>query len=304
MAQQTINVGAAPNDGTGTPLRTAFQYTNSNFTELYTAVGPSGNNIVVPGTATITGNLTVDTNVLFVDAANNRVGIGTTSPAYAFQVNGRISYNAGIGEAADLTLSSSGTVLQLGAGSAWTETRHYVAGAEAMRLNSTGLGVGVSPSAKLHIQGAAAQAIFSVGSATDARHEYYRNSVLEGLIGWDANTMRVGAFQAGGKLELWSGGSTKATLDSSGNVGVGVSTFGTSAARVLSIATGTEPTTGPTGTVQWFTSTRSANNTIPAIFTEGSGVTNAAITNVTVTNKIALKVNGTIYYLLATTSAS
>jgi hypothetical protein len=110
--------------------------------------------------------------------------------------------------------------------------------------------------------------------------------------------------QAGGKLELWSGGSTKATLDSSGNVGVGVSTFGTSAARVLSIATGTEPTTGPTGTVQWFTSTRSANNTIPAIFTEGSGVTNAAITNVTVTNKIALKVNGTIYYLLATTSAS
>jgi hypothetical protein len=171
MAQQTINVGAAPNDGTGTPLRTAFQYTNSNFTELYTAVGPSGNNIVVPGTATITGNLTVDTNVLFVDAANNRVGIGTTSPAYAFQVNGRISYNAGIGEAADLTLSSSGTVLQLGAGSAWTETRHYVAGAEAMRLNSTGLGVGVSPSAKLHIQGAAAQAIFSVGSATDARHE-------------------------------------------------------------------------------------------------------------------------------------
>jgi hypothetical protein len=259
---------------------------------------------VVPGTATITGNLTVDTNVLFVDAANNRVGIGTTSPAYAFQVNGRISYNAGIGEAADLTLSSSGTVLQLGAGSAWTETRHYVAGAEAMRLNSTGLGVGVSPSAKLHIQGAAAQAIFSVGSATDARHEYYRNSVLEGLIGWDANTMRVGAFQAGGKLELWSGGSTKATLDSSGNVGVGVSTFGTSAARVLSIATGTEPTTGPTGTVQWFTSTRSANNTIPAIFTEGSGVTNAAITNVTVTNKIALKVNGTIYYLLATTSAS
>jgi hypothetical protein len=64
MSQQTINVGAAPNDGTGTPLRTAFQYTNSNFTELYTAVGPSGNNIVVPGNATITGDLTVDTSTL------------------------------------------------------------------------------------------------------------------------------------------------------------------------------------------------------------------------------------------------
>src|SRR6056300_789865 len=29
----------------------------------------------------VTGNLTVDTNTLFVNAANNRVGIGTTSPA-------------------------------------------------------------------------------------------------------------------------------------------------------------------------------------------------------------------------------
>jgi hypothetical protein len=93
-------------------------------------------------------------------------------------------------------------------------------------------------------------------------------------------------------------------VDAAGNVGIGVSTFGTSAAKVLSIGTGTEPTTGPAGSVQFFTSTRSANNTIPAIFTEGSGVTNAAITNTTVTNKIAIKVNGTIYYLLATTSAA
>jgi len=93
-------------------------------------------------------------------------------------------------------------------------------------------------------------------------------------------------------------------LDASGNLGVGVTTFGTSAAKVLAIGTGTEPTTGPAGTVQLFTSTRSASNTIPAIFTEGSGVTNAAITNTTVTNKIAIKVNGTIYYLLATTSAA
>jgi hypothetical protein len=63
MAQQTINIGTAPNDGTGTPLRTSFDYCNLNFTELYTAVGPSGNNIVVPGTATITGAATVGTTL-------------------------------------------------------------------------------------------------------------------------------------------------------------------------------------------------------------------------------------------------
>jgi len=35
MAKQTINIGAAANDGTGDPLRTAFDKINDNFTELY-----------------------------------------------------------------------------------------------------------------------------------------------------------------------------------------------------------------------------------------------------------------------------
>lgn len=37
MSQQVINIGAAPNDGTGDPLRTAFSKANANFTELYNA---------------------------------------------------------------------------------------------------------------------------------------------------------------------------------------------------------------------------------------------------------------------------
>ena len=35
MAQQTIGIGSAANDGTGDPLRTAFNKINDNFTELY-----------------------------------------------------------------------------------------------------------------------------------------------------------------------------------------------------------------------------------------------------------------------------
>jgi hypothetical protein len=79
MAKQTINIGTAPNDGTGTPLRTSFDYCNLNFTELYTAVGPSGNNIVVPGTATITGDLTVATDRLKVVTGSTAVQIGATT---------------------------------------------------------------------------------------------------------------------------------------------------------------------------------------------------------------------------------
>ncbi len=37
MAQQTINVGALPNDGTGDPLRVAYEKINDNFDELYAA---------------------------------------------------------------------------------------------------------------------------------------------------------------------------------------------------------------------------------------------------------------------------
>jgi hypothetical protein len=35
MAQQIINIGASPNDGQGNPIRTAFNKTNENFSELY-----------------------------------------------------------------------------------------------------------------------------------------------------------------------------------------------------------------------------------------------------------------------------
>lgn len=36
MVKQTIDIGGSPNDGSGDPLRTAFDKTNSNFNEVYT----------------------------------------------------------------------------------------------------------------------------------------------------------------------------------------------------------------------------------------------------------------------------
>jgi hypothetical protein len=39
MAKQSINVGTTANDKKGDSLRAAFQKVNSNFTELYTALG-------------------------------------------------------------------------------------------------------------------------------------------------------------------------------------------------------------------------------------------------------------------------
>ena len=45
MAKQTINIGVSANDGTGDPLRNAFDKTNDNFNELYLALGDANNPI-------------------------------------------------------------------------------------------------------------------------------------------------------------------------------------------------------------------------------------------------------------------
>jgi hypothetical protein len=179
MSKQTINIGASPNDGTGTPLRTSFDYTNQNFTELYTAVGPSGNNIVVPGNATITGDLTVDTSTLKVDSTNNRVGIRTASPTEPLtidntsgvttggirvfgndQANSRIAVQNNGGQAYHLVagepgVSNNGFALydntaaatRLYVDNTGVQTWRNVGGVAgtAMTLNSTGLGIGASP---------------------------------------------------------------------------------------------------------------------------------------------------------------
>lgn len=53
MAQQTINVGASANDGTGDTIRDAFTKSNSNFTELYNLVAAAS--LVADDTAPVLG---------------------------------------------------------------------------------------------------------------------------------------------------------------------------------------------------------------------------------------------------------
>ena len=67
MAKQAINIGSSANDGTGDPLRTAFDKVNDNFTELYAATGAgSGQNISISGQKIISdnsnGNIQLDPN--------------------------------------------------------------------------------------------------------------------------------------------------------------------------------------------------------------------------------------------------
>ena len=91
------------------------------------------------------------------------------------------------------------------------------AGGTRMTLNATGLGVGVTPSAKLHVEGTGPQARFSVASASDARHEYYRNGVREGLLFWSANVIGLYATEASGELVLASANTIRVRINSAGD---------------------------------------------------------------------------------------
>lgn len=75
MAQQIINVGTEPNDGTGEPLRTAFIKINENFTETYNIAQASfdyANNINKIGEISFFGSTitTTNTNNIVIQTIN------------------------------------------------------------------------------------------------------------------------------------------------------------------------------------------------------------------------------------------
>ena len=219
--------------------------------------------------ATISGDLTVDTNVLKVDTTNNRVGINNASPAQALDVAGSVylSTNAtylygktsgglatrtfGINAANDVYVGSIDQSI--------SNIRFNSGGGDWAALNSTGLGVGVaSPGARLHVKSTNGLLINeSTGDVTGAGTTFLSLVDANGQAGYygfagDGSSSLSVWNKKSGSLLFATGNTLRATIDSSGNVGIGVSTFGTSAAKVLGLANATAPTTSPAGMGQLY----------------------------------------------------
>jgi len=122
MPKQTINIGSNANDGTGDPLRTAFNKINDNFAELY-GDDSSADTFTSPQitTPTITGTATID-NLIFNDSqistssnANlelNPGGTGTIELQAATNVTGALDVTGAATLDTSLTLATGATITE------------------------------------------------------------------------------------------------------------------------------------------------------------------------------------------------
>ena len=159
----------------------------------------------------VAGGLTIDTDTLHVDSTNNRVGIGTTTPAQALDVAGNIALTGEIDGPSDFTVSNGqGEAIEF----SQTDNATYLktVGTNRLTINSAGrVGIGTtSPGSPLHL--------FGAGNAVDQiRISSTGGTVSEyGFLGADASTnvMRYG---------YWTG-SGFGNHHFEGNVGIGTTT--------------------------------------------------------------------------------
>jgi hypothetical protein len=126
MAKQTINIGSSANDGTGDPLRTAFDKINDNFTELYGTdndintldANMNVNNFAITtgitnGDITVTPNGTGNINLGSVTINGSTISANDSTQitvAENIQTTGTLNVTGATTLATSLTLASGATV--------------------------------------------------------------------------------------------------------------------------------------------------------------------------------------------------
>ena len=106
MSKRVINIGNAPNDGTGDPLRTGLSKVNENFTELYNTLG-DGNNVIsyasTAGISTLAENLTGTPSIEVSGFTNTGVSTVQSIQATDLTVAGIVTATQFSGDGSQLT---------------------------------------------------------------------------------------------------------------------------------------------------------------------------------------------------------
>ena len=186
----------------------------------------TGGNLTVNGNTNLTGNLTVDSTTLYVDSSNNRVGIGTNSPAYAFTVEKAVTddwlsriYNTGTAE------GDNGVLIRTGSEHDGTSILSLYSGSSyKFKFQADGkLGIGThSPTSPLHVSSAANRTLLLDYTAGSGGYSWmsFKQSGTE--------KFRIFGDHTAGYLSFWNETQSahQLTLASNGTVGIGTATPG------------------------------------------------------------------------------
>jgi hypothetical protein len=230
-------------------------------------------------------------NLLFVDASADNVGIGTSSPSAALQVNGNFRISNGSAFTASNSLirkieAMSGSANQFASSSIDFYTATFTdngqialttGGSERMRIDGAGkVGIGTSsPGNKLSVLTPAGgnTSGFSVGSTNGLLNIW--GGASSGVVFDVTNGTLNGG--TGTELLIRQGGSNAVAIDSAGNVGIGTS----SPTNKLSV-TGNANVTGNTTlgdastdtvTVNGYMGVGGAANSGASVFARGTALT-------------------------------
>lgn len=291
-----IDVDPQPSDGTGDANFRFFRSTNTtgaNRFQIFKGDGTAsvdhsiGSDGVIfnQDGADIDFRVEGDTNanLFFVDASTDRVGIGTASPGSTLDVNGEIKTNTLFELVKDGTSgvfqgniygngNTSRSVIFMGRKAQGTLASPSAVGANDFLFSLVGRGYtsagAFSAIDSARIKFAAAEAFTSTAQGTYI----------------DFDTTPIGSNSP----------ATALRIDPSGNIGIGTTSFGTSAAGVLAIKNGTEPSTSPADMIQLYSVDLSAGNATLGLRTETAVVSEAVTSDAT----LSVKINGTTYKIL------
>jgi hypothetical protein len=248
-----------------------------------TAIGASSASTGAFTTLTATG-LTVDTNTLYVDSTNNRVGIGTTSPDTLMHLSANtgatltlestdtaIATNEAIGtidffsnDASGIGAASRGSISLIaqdaaGAGSMLFKTSNASsASTERMRIDSSGnVGIGTtSPSTKLHVNTGSAGYGLTLAASSQTSGTYQ--------LGIDSSS-NLAIFDT-------AASSQRFVISNQGNVGIGTSSPSDtlSVVNLGSSGTGVQISSGTSSGDLRFKARTESYNGIVSVYDSGS----------------------------------
>jgi len=227
--------------------------------------------------ATITGDLTVDTSTLKVDSANNRVGIGTATPNWLLTASGSSPEFVMIDSGANgtrLYTKTTNTAVFIGANYSTSSVPINFTldggSSNAMTLNSTGLGVGVTPSAKLHINGD-----IRIEQSTTPVLDFYTSTTKRALIKGTSSELNINSLTSN-PITFTIDTTERARIDASGNLLVGKTASSTTVAGSQVQPDGTHSAVKSDGNPGFFYNTTTAISGTIALF-RSNGVTVGSI---------------------------